>query len=53
MKQRIILKQGTLVQDGESKQLDVAVVDGKVALVAENIAVEADDKVIDCSGKIV
>ena len=41
------------MQDGESKQLDVAVVDGKVALVADNIAVEADDKVVDCSGKIV
>lgn len=53
MKQRIILKAGTLVQDGESKKVDVAVVDGKVAIVGENIAVEADDKVVDCSGKIV
>ena len=53
MKQRIILKSGTLVQGGESKIMDVAVVEGKVALVGENIAIEADDKVIDCTGKIV
>ena len=53
MKQRIILKGGTLVQAGKSVQKDIAVVDGKVALVGENIAIEADDKVVDCAGKIV
>ena len=53
MKQRIILKSGTLVQNGESKIVDVAVADGKVVLVDENIAIEADDKVVDCAGKVV
>lgn len=41
------------MQNGESKIVDVAVADGKVVLVDENIAIEADDKVVDCAGKVV
>ncbi|MBQ1253354.1 MAG: dihydroorotase [Alistipes sp.] len=53
MKQRIILKGGTVVCKGQQQKLDVVVADGKIALVAENVEVHPDDMVVDCSGKIV
>ena len=53
MKQRIILKSGTVVRDCKSEVLDVAVVDGKIEAIAQNITPKEGDKVVDCSGKIV
>ena len=53
MKQRIILKSGTVVRDCKSEVLDVAVVDGKIEAIAQNITPQEGDKVVDCSGKIV
>ena len=48
MNQRIILKSGTVVREGKSEQLDIAVEAGKIALVDKNIAPQDGDKVIDC-----
>ncbi|MBQ5861437.1 MAG: amidohydrolase family protein, partial [Alistipes sp.] len=53
MNQRIILKSGTVVREGKSEQLDIAVEAGKIALVDKNIAPQDGDKVVDCSGKMV
>ena len=53
MKQRIILKSGTVVREGVKEQLDVVVADGKILLVGKNIEPEAGDQVVDCAGKLV
>ena len=53
MKQRIILKSGTVVREGVCEQLDVLVADGKILSVGKNIEPEAGDKVVDCQGKLV
>ena len=53
MKQRIILKSGTVVREGVREQLDVLVADGKILSVGKNIEPEAGDKVVDCQGKLV
>lgn len=42
-----------MVRNGVSEQLDVGVADGVVACVGKNVEPEADDKVIDCAGKMV
>ena len=53
MKQRIILKSGTVVREGVKEQLDVVVADGKILLIGKNIEPEAGDQVVDCTGKLV
>ena len=41
------------MRDCKSEVLDVAVVDGKIEAIAQNITPQEGDKVVDCSGKIV
>ena len=41
------------MRDCNSEVLDVAVVDGKIETIAQNITPQEDDKVVDCRGKIV
>ena len=41
------------MRDCKSEVLDVAVVDGKIEAIAQNITPKEGDKVVDCSGKIV
>ena len=53
MEQRIILKDGLVVSGGISQQADVAVGDGKILAIEQNIEVTAQDRVVDCQGKII
>lgn len=53
MEQRIILKGGLVVSGGVSQQADVAVGDGKILAIEQNIEVTAQDRVVDCRGKII
>jgi len=53
--ERLVLKNGHLI-DPKSKierDMDVAIQDGRVIEVSENITVEKSDKVLDCAGLIV
>ncbi|MBE5781359.1 MAG: dihydroorotase [Clostridiales bacterium] len=51
---RTIIKNGTLVNPmGESGRLDVAICDGVIEAVAENICPKEGDRVIDAEGKLV
>lgn len=50
MNKRTILKGGTVVSCGSSRVADVAVVDGRIALIEPSIEPQQDDVVYDCSG---
>ena len=50
MSERIILKGGTLVRNGLIERADVAIADGKIALIAANIEPSSNDKIYDCAG---
>lgn len=52
MKQRIILKGGTVIRDNRAEKLDVAVEGGKIVGVEANITPAEGDKVVDCGGKM-
>ena len=51
--ERIILKGGTVVRGGGSVRADIAVRGGVIERIADNIAVGAGDRAIDCAGRIV
>lgn len=51
--ERIILKGGTVVRGGGSVRADIAVRGGVIERIADDIAVGADDRAIDCEGRIV
>lgn len=51
--ERLILKGGTVVRGGSSARLDVAIKGSDIECIAADIEPRKDDKVIDCSGRIV
>lgn len=51
--ERIILKGGTVVRGGGSVRADIAVRGGVIERIADDIAVGADDRAIDCAGRII
>ena len=53
MKQRIILKGGTVVSYGQQQKADVAICEGKIASIDSDIAPQEGDRVVDCAGKVV
>lgn len=52
MKQRIILKGGTVIRNNRTEILDIAVEEGKIVVIEANISPSEGDKVVDCSGRI-
>ena len=48
----LLIKNGTIVTAKESYKADIAVKDGKIALIGKELDVPAD-KVVDASGKLV
>ena len=53
MDTRIILKGGTIVREGKQTKADVAVCGGLIERIAPEIVPSNEDKVFDCSGKII
>ena len=53
MEQRIILKGGVVVGQGVSRKADVAICDGKIVAIEQDIEATTQDRVVDCEGKIV
>lgn len=53
MNERLILKGGTVVRNGLSERVDVAVCDGKICAIAAEITPAEGDSIVDCTGKIV
>ena len=49
----LLIKNGTVVTDSEMFKADVAVKDGKITAIAENIAPESAAESVDASGKLV
>lgn len=51
--ERIILKGGTAVRGGRSAKADIAVRGGIIESIADEIKAEAEDRTIDCTGRMV
>ena len=50
---RIVLKGGTIVRSGSQTKADVAICGSKIERIAPQIETTDDDKVFDCTGKII
>lgn len=48
-----LIKNGTLVTASETFEADIAIVNGKIAQIGEQLSPDADAKVIDAAGKLV
>lgn len=49
--QRIVIKNGTLVNEGKVFKSDILIEEGKITSVSESIAIQDNDKVINAEGK--
>lgn len=50
---RIILRGGTLVHEGKQTVADVAILNGRIECIASSIEATDNDRVFDCTGKII
>ena len=50
---RIILRGGTLVHEGKQTVADVAILNGRIECIAPSIEATDNDRVFDCTGKII
>lgn len=50
---RIILRGGTLVHNGSKTMADVAILNGRIECIAPSIEATDNDRVFDCTGKII